>query len=137
MNDWRLFTDAANEERTKVAWHEVLREIASLDGQSKTLVHAAYEHYLDFVVSGGDNGYVLIQWKENANDQAHYVLTASFLEEIGSVSLTTEGEQIHIPAEWAIPIEKAIPLIGDLLQSCELKDNAFFQWVLLEKETRQ
>ncbi|QDX95635.1 hypothetical protein JNUCC42_22180 [Brevibacterium sp. JNUCC-42] len=133
-----MYTDERKEERKHVSWHEVLREIASLDGQERTLVHAAYGDHVDLVVSGGDAGYVLIQWKEYAREIRHYVLTTKQIDvEVTGRIITVEGEGLPVPADWAISLEQAIPLLGDLLQTCEQKENADLQWLLLETEPAQ
>ncbi|MBM7108828.1 hypothetical protein SAM19_02215 [Brevibacillus laterosporus] len=138
LNGWRMYTDERKEERKHVSWHEVLREIASLDGKMRTLVHAAYGDHVDLVVSGGDEGYVLVQWKEYARDIRHYVLTTKQVDvEVTGRIITVEGEGLPVPADWAISLEQAIPLLGDLLQTCEQKENADLQWLLLETESGQ
>lgn len=53
MNDWRMYTDGSGQELESAAWHQVLKEIAQLNGTTHTLVHAAYGEHVDLVVAGG------------------------------------------------------------------------------------
>lgn len=51
LNDWRMYTDASGQDQNHMGWHEVLKEIAQLNGTSRTLVHAAYGDHVDLVVA--------------------------------------------------------------------------------------
>ena len=127
LNDWRVYTDAIGTERTHVAWHEALKEIALLNGVDRTLVHAAYGDHVDLVVAGGNNGKGLVQWKEN-DPERHFVLSAN--EENGVMtSLTIEKEEIPFPASWCLPLEQVIAVCGDLLRTCEKGEGSQWKWV--------
>ncbi|UFJ39387.1 hypothetical protein LOK74_15065 [Brevibacillus humidisoli] len=132
MNDWRMYTDATGEESTHTAWHEVLQAIATLDGERCTLVHAAYGEHVDLVVAGGDNGKVLVQWKEYEPSEQHFVLTLDApvhtLE-----TLTVEGSEAAFPGTWCVPLEQAIPVCGDILRTCELATYEGIRWLPVEE----
>jgi len=128
MNDWRVYTDATGEEATHVSWHEVLKAIASLNGQTHTLVHAAYGDHVDLVVGGGNHGRVLVQWKEHEPVTRHFVLMGDQPEGIMH-NLTIEGEESAFPLSWCVPLEQAVPICGDLLRTLELSHTAELQWV--------
>lgn len=118
LNDWRLYTDESGIEQKHVAWHEVLKEIAQLNGSSRTLVHAAYGDHVDLVVAGGNNGQVLVQWKEHEPTELHFVLAADKHPGVMS-ALTIEGNEVTFPLSWCVPLEQAVPLCGDILRTCD------------------
>ncbi|MGE5704744.1 MAG: hypothetical protein ACM32O_19615, partial [Clostridia bacterium] len=72
MNDWIMYTDASGKQENHVAWHQVLKAIAELNGTTNTLVHAAYGDHVDLVVSGGNDGLVLVQWMEHDPREQHF-----------------------------------------------------------------
>lgn len=128
LNDWLMYTDASGTEREHTAWHEVLREIAQLNGTTHTLVHAAFGEHGDLVVAGGDHGMVLVQWKEHEPEERHYVLAASEQTAVMK-TLTIEGAEVAFPANWCVPLEKAIPLCGDILRTCEMGPTEELVWL--------
>lgn len=131
LNDWRVYTDESGMESKHVAWHEVLKEIAQLNGNTRTLVHAAYGDHVDLVVAGGNNGRVLVQWKEHEPAENHYVL-ASDKQTAVMVSLVIEGNEVVFPASWCVPLEQVVPLCGDLLRTCEKGEPAQLTWLPVE-----
>lgn len=133
LNDWRMFTDTMKQEQNHVAWHEVLRAISELNGTTHTLVHAAYGDHVDLVVSGGNEGKVLVQWKEYEPVGKHLILTVEGNNGV-MTTLDVEGEQITIPISWCIPLEQAVPVCGDMLRSCELARREGLEWLLIEGE---
>ncbi|MFY0542574.1 Imm1 family immunity protein [Brevibacillus sp. H7] len=132
LNDWLLYTDASGTQRENTAWHEVLRAIAQLNGTTHTLVHAAFGEHGDLVVAGGNNGQVLVQWKEHEPSEKHYVLTSDKPSAV-MVRLTIEGEEAAFPANWCVPLEKAIPLCGDILRTCEIGPAEEFVWLEVKR----
>jgi len=132
LNDWRVYTDASGTERTHVAWHEVLKEIAMLNGVDRTLVHAAYGDHVDLVVAGGNKGRVLVQWKEH-DPERHFVLAANEENNV-MISLTIEQEEIPFPASWCVQLEQVIPVCGDLLRTCEMNKNPKWKWVEITEQ---
>lgn len=131
LNDWRVYTDASGVEKKHVAWHEVLREIAQLDGVNRTLVHAAYGDHVDLVIAGGNNGKVLVQWKEHEPAERHYVLVSDKQTAV-MISLVIEGNEVAFPASWCVPLEQIIPVCGDLLRTCEKGEPAELEWLPVE-----
>jgi hypothetical protein len=131
LNDWRVYTDASGVEQKHVAWHEVLREIAQLDGVNRTLVHAAYGDHVDLVIAGGNNGKVLVQWKEHEPAERHYVLVSDKQTAV-MISLVIEGNEVAFPASWCVPLEQIIPVCGDLLRTCEKGEPAELEWLPVE-----
>ncbi len=132
MNDWRMYTDGSGEERNHVAWHEVLKAISELDGREKTLVHAAYGEHVDLVIGGGNDGSVLVQWKEYEPGEQHFVLVADRAEDAVPRVLTIEGAGVELPATWCIPLEQAVPVCGDILRTCEKPEYPALRWIALE-----
>lgn len=131
MNDWRMYSDGTKEDREGQAWHEVLRAIAELNGSTHTLVHAAYGEHVDLVVAGGNDGLVLVQWKEYEPQEQHYIL--STLQSAGLMKhLTIEGAEATYPNEWCVPLEQAIPVCGDLLRTCERPAASNLTWLRIE-----
>ncbi|CAM5784531.1 hypothetical protein [Brevibacillus borstelensis] len=131
LNDWRMYTDASGQDQNHMGWHEVLKEIAQLNGTSRTLVHAAYGDHVDLVVAGGNQGQILVQWKEHETEARHYVLTAD--KPAGTMStLTIEGADVSFPASWCIELEQAIPVLGDLLRTCEKGEPSGLTWISVE-----
>ncbi|GED31471.1 MULTISPECIES: hypothetical protein [Brevibacillus] len=128
LNDWRLYTDESGIEQKHVAWHEVLKEIAQLNGSSRTLVHAAYGDHVDLVVAGGNNGKVLVQWKEHEPAEQHYVLVTDKPSGVMS-SLVIEGSEVTFPVTWCVPLEQVVPLCGDILRTCDKGEPAQLQWL--------
>ena len=128
LNDWRMYTDGSGTEQKHVAWHEVLKEIAQLNGENRTLVHAAYGDHVDLVVAGGNNGKVLVQWKEHEPGEQHFVLTNGEQNAM-MASLVIEGSEAVFPLSWCVPLEQAVPLCGDVLRTCE---PANLQWLPIE-----
>lgn len=133
MNDWRMYSDATGEDQNHVAWHEVLRAIAELNGTTHTNVHAAYGDHVDLVVSGGNNGKVLVQWKEYDQRTQHFVLSQENQNGL-MTTLTIEGEEIPVPLHWCISLEQVIPFCGDILRTCEIGKYEGFQWIMIENE---
>ncbi len=131
MNEWRMYSDAAGAEQEHLAWHEVLRAIAELNGSTHTLVHAAFGDHFDLVVAGGDNGQVLVQWKEYEPVTEHYVLTAGEPSAV-MYTLTIEGNEIAFPRHWCLPLDQVIPVCGDLLRTCERRELAGMVWTPVE-----
>lgn len=131
LNDWRVYTDVSGIEQKHVAWHEVLKEIAQLDGSTRTLVHAAYGDHVDLVIAGGNNGKVLVQWKEHEPMERHYVLSSDQQNAL-MVSLVIEGSEVAFPAAWCVPLEQAVPVCGDLLRTCEKGEPAGLKWLSVE-----
>lgn len=127
MNDWRVYTDLTGESNHQ-PWHEVLKAIATLDGRMLTVVHAAYGDHVDLVVSGGNNGKVLVQWKEYDPEEKHFVLInqepANLFE-----TLVVEGQEMTIPKAWCISLEQAVPVCGDILRTCEKGQPAGLDWL--------
>ncbi|EST53213.1 hypothetical protein T458_20385 [Brevibacillus panacihumi W25] len=132
LNDWRVYMDGTGEEQKHVAWHEVLKGIAQLNGKTHTLVHAAYGDHVDLVVAGGNKGKVLVQWKEHEPSERHYVL-ASDKQSAVMATLVIEGEEIAFPASWCVPVEKVIPICGDLLRTCEKGEPVELSWQEVEQ----
>ncbi len=128
LNDWRLYTDESGIEQKHVAWHEVLKEIAQLNGSSRTLVHAAYGDHVDLVVAGGNNGQVLVQWKEHEPAEQHYVLTTDKHPGV-MAGLVIEGNEVTFPVSWCVPLEKAVPLCGDILRTCDKGEPTELTWL--------
>jgi len=133
MNDWRMYTDTNGQDQNHVAWHEVLRAIAQLNGTSHTMVHAAYGDHVDLVVSGGDQGKVLVQWKEYDRTPLHYVLSRKNSNGV-MASLTIEGETIPVPMGWCLPLEQVVPICGDILRTCEIKTYDELEWIVIDQE---
>lgn len=131
MNDWRMYTDASKIDANHTAWHEVLKAIAQLNGVSHTLVHAAYGDHVDLVVAGGDNGQVLVQWKEHEPSSEHFILTGEKQSAL-MCTLTIEGSQVTFPVAWCISLEQAIPVCGDILRTCEKGEYEGLTWVAVE-----
>jgi hypothetical protein len=131
MNDWRMYTDITKEDQNHTAWHEVLRAIAQLNGTTHTLVHAAYGDHVDLVVSGGNEGQVLVQWKEYDGIPKHFILTQDKPDGL-MTTVTIEGEQVPIPLAWSVPLEKVVPVCGDILRTCDLKEVEGLTWTLIE-----
>ncbi|GAB1533114.1 MULTISPECIES: hypothetical protein [Brevibacillus] len=131
LNDWRMYTDGSGIEQKHVAWHEVLKEIAQLDGVTRTLVHAAYGDHVDLVVAGGNNGKVLVQWKEHEPAEQHFVLAADKQSAVMS-TLVIEGSEVAFPLSWCVPLEQVVPLCGDLLRTCEKGEPAKLEWLPVE-----
>ncbi|USG67078.1 hypothetical protein NDK47_07245 [Brevibacillus ruminantium] len=131
LNDWRMYTDASGVDQNHMAWHEVLKEVAQLNGTTRTLVHAAYGDHVDLVVAGGNQGQVLVQWKEHDPQERHYVLTEEKPDGVMS-TLTIEGADVPFPAAWCVQVEKAIPVLGDLLRTCEKGEPADLRWISVE-----
>lgn len=132
MNDWRMYTDATGKEAGHTAWHEVLRAIAELNGTTRTLVHAAYGDHVDLVVAGGNNGQVLVQWKEYEPKLQHFVLTSAQPSALMN-TLTIEGEQVAFPMAWCVPLERAVPVCGDILRTLEKGEYDGLQWTEVEE----
>lgn len=131
MNDWRMYNDATKQDREGLAWHEVLRAIAELNGSTNSLVHAAYGEHVDLVVAGGNDGVVLVQWKEYEPQEQHYILATT--EPAGVMKLlTVEGTEATYPNEWCISLEQAIPVCGDLLRTCERPEAPNLIWLRIE-----
>lgn len=133
MNDWRMYTDAAGEEVNHSAWQEVLKAIAQLNGTTHTLVHAAYGDHVDLVVAGGNNGQVLVQWKEYEPRLYHYVLAGENISPLMN-KLTIEGNEIAFPMSWCLPLEKAVPICGDILRTLEKGSYEGLQWLEIDQE---
>lgn len=131
LNDWRMYTDVSGVEQKHVAWHEVLKEIAQLDGVTRTLVHAAYGDHVDLVVAGGNNGKVLVQWKEHEPMEQHFVLAADKQSAVMS-SLVIEGNEVAFPLSWCVPLEQVVPLCGDLLRTCDKGEPTTLEWLPVE-----
>ncbi|NGQ96844.1 hypothetical protein G3578_16890 [Brevibacillus sp. SYP-B805] len=131
MNDWRMYTDASGQEVEHAAWHHVLKEIASLNGTTHTLVHAAYGEHVDLVVAGGNSGLVLVQWKEHEPAERHFVL-AAYQPDGVMQNLTVEGAEVAFPLAWCIPLEQAVPVCGDLLRTCDRLEYEGLQWFTIE-----
>ncbi|KZE52317.1 hypothetical protein AV540_10650 [Brevibacillus parabrevis] len=131
LNDWRMYTDGSGTEQKHVAWHEVLKEIAQLNGEDRTLVHAAYGDHVDLVVAGGNNGKVLVQWKEHEPGEQHFVLTNGEQNAM-MASLVIEGSEAVFPLSWCVPLEQAVPLCGDVLRTCDKGEPANLQWLPIE-----
>lgn len=134
MNDWRMYTDATGEEQKHVAWHEVLKAIAQLNGTTHTLVHAAYGDHVDLVVAGGNEGQVLLQWKEYEPLQQHFVLTLEGARADETGQLTIEGSEVELPQSWCVPLEQAVPVCGDILRTCEKREYEDLVWFSIEPE---
>lgn len=132
MNDWRMYTDASGSEQTHVAWHEVLKEIAQLNGTTHSLVHAAFGDHVDLVVAGGNDGQVLLQWKEYQPAERHYVLMSEQADDSEASHLTIEGSMIELPASWCISLEQAVPICGDLLRNCVMGEYEELSWLLID-----
>ncbi len=131
MNDWRMYNDATKEDKDGLAWHVVLRAIAELNGSTHTLVHAAYGEHVDLVVAGGNDGLVLVQWKEYEPVEQHFILTSN--QPTGLMKLlTVEGVEGTYPNEWCISLEQAIPVCGDLLRTCERPERENLTWLQVE-----
>lgn len=128
LNDWRLYTDESGIEQKHVAWHEVLKEIAQLNGSTRTLVHAAYGDHVDLVVAGGNNGKVLVQWKEHEPAEQHFVLAADKHTGV-MASLVIEGNEVTFPLSWCVPLELAVPLCGDILRTCDKGEPSELTWL--------
>ncbi|GAA4716879.1 hypothetical protein [Brevibacillus fulvus] len=128
MNDWRMYTDATGTETNHTAWHEVLKEIAQLNGTTHTLVHAAFGDHVDLVVAGGNNGKVLLQWKEYEPMLQHFILARGEANGLMN-TLTIEGNETPFPAEWCLALDAVIPVCGDLLRSLEMKSYEGLQWI--------
>ncbi|MFM1652261.1 hypothetical protein ACI7RC_09180 [Brevibacillus sp. B_LB10_24] len=128
-----MYTDAAGEERTHVAWHEVLWEIAALNGTTHTLVHAAYGDHVDLVAAGGDDGFVLVQWKEYEPSLRHFVLQTQTPAAAGG-TLTVEGELTLLPDVWRVPLEQAVPVCGDILRTCDKGEPEGLVWFEIEQQ---
>lgn len=135
MNDWRMYTDTEGE-ANHLAWHEVLMAIARLDGTSRTLVHAAYGDHVDLVVAGGNGGDVLVQWKEYGPVHEHWVLTAREVNGLMK-TLTVEGSEVAFPKAWCVPLERAVPICGDLLRTLERGEYDDLVWVMVEQEAEE
>lgn len=133
MNDWRMYTDAEGVDTNHCAWHEVLKEIAKLNGTTHTLVHAAFGDHVDLVVAGGNNGFVLVQWKEHEPKLQHYVLTGESSSSLMS-TLTIEGNEAAFPMSWCVPLQQAVPVCGDLLRTLEKGTYDDLQWLEIEQE---
>lgn len=131
LNDWRMYTDVSGVEQKHVAWHEVLKEIAQLDGVTRTLVHAAYGDHVDLVVAGGNNGKVLVQWKEHEPVEQHFVLAADKQSAVMS-SLVIEGNEVAFPLSWCVPLEQVVPMCGDLLRTCDKGEPTTLEWLPVE-----
>lgn len=131
LNDWRVYMDGTGEEQKHVAWHEVLKGIAQLDGQSRTMVHAAYGDHVDLVVAGGNEGKVLVQWKEHEPVERHFVL-ATDKQSALMANLVIEGEVIAFPTNWCVPLEQVVPICGDLLRTCEKGEPEGLMWLPVE-----
>ncbi|MGG1663807.1 hypothetical protein [Brevibacillus sp. NRS-1366] len=132
LNDWRVYTDESGVEQKHVAWHEVLKEIAQLNGVNRTLVHAAYGDHVDLVVAGGNNGKVLVQWKEHEPARQHFVLTMDKHKDAVMASLVIEGSEVAFPVSWCVPLEQVVPLCGDILRTCEKGEPANLEWLPVE-----
>ncbi|WP_400162804.1 hypothetical protein ACAF76_005005 [Brevibacillus sp. TJ4] len=130
LNDWRVYTDATGTEEKHVAWHEALKAIAQLNGKDHTLVHAAYGDHVDLVVAGGNNGKVLVQWKEH-DPQRHFVLATDEMTAV-MASLTIEQEDVPFPASWCVPLEQVIAVCGDVLRTCDKGEPAGLKWLPIE-----
>lgn len=128
MNDWLMYTDASGKETNHTAWHEVLKEIAQLNGMTNTMVHAVYGDHVDLVVAGGNDGLVLVQWKENDPEPRHYVLAMDQSADQVRM-LTVEGQDAEIPVGWCIPMQLAVPLCGDILRTCEKANHDQLFWL--------
>jgi hypothetical protein len=133
LNDWRMYTDESGTEQNHTAWHEVLKAIAQLNGSTRTLVHAAYGDHVDLVVAGGNNGRVLVQWKEHEPKERHFVLTVDKPLSLMN-TLTIEGNEVAFPAAWCVPLEQAVPVCGDILRTCEKGEPEGLAWVAVEME---
>lgn len=131
MNDWRMYSDATGQEMQSAAWHQVLKEIAQLNGTTRTLVHAAYGEHVDLVVAGGNNGKVLVQWKEHEPAERHFVLATDQPDGV-LCNLEIEGSQVAFPISWCITLEQAVPVCGDLLRTCEMGEYPGLFWTLVE-----
>ncbi|QQE75475.1 hypothetical protein KDJ56_05765 [Brevibacillus composti] len=131
LNDWRMYTDASGVDQNHTAWHEVLKEIAQLNGTTHTLVHAAYGDHVDLVVAGGNQGMVLVQWKEHEPAERHFVLTADKPDGVMN-TLRIEGADVPFPAAWCVPLEQVIPIAGDLLRTCEKGEPRELAWIAVE-----
>lgn len=131
MNDWRMYQDATKEDKEGCAWHEVLRAIAQLNGTTNTIVHAAYGEHVDLVVAGGNDGIVLVQWKEYEPLEQHFVLTTSQPSGLMKL-LTVEGVEGSYPNEWCVSLEQAVPVCGDLLRTCERPEYESLRWNRIE-----
>lgn len=132
LNDWRVYTDESGVEQKHVAWHEVLKEIAQLNGVNRTMVHAAYGDHVDLVVAGGNNGKVLVQWKEHEPVLQHFVLTADKDTPGVMASLVIEGSEVAFPVSWCVPLEQVVPLCGDILRTCEKGEPPQLEWLPVE-----
>ncbi len=131
MNDWRMYTDSSGEEVESAAWHQVLKEIAQLNGSTHTLVHAAYGEHVDLVVAGGNNGKVLIQWKEHEPVERHFVLASEQPDGL-MCNLMIEGAEVAFPVVWCISLEQAVPVCGDILRTCEMGEYPGLRWLAVE-----
>jgi hypothetical protein len=131
LNDWRMYTDETGTEQNHTAWHEVLKAIAQLDGTTRTLVHAAYGDHVDLVVAGGNQGLVLVQWKEHEPVERHFVLAQDKPPAV-MTTLTIEGSEVPFPAAWCVPLEQAIPVCGDILRTCEKGEPNGLSWQPVE-----
>jgi len=132
LNDWRMYTDASGREQEHTAWHEVLKAIAQLNGTSHTMVHAAFGDHGDLVVAGGNNGKVLVQWKEHEPREAHFVLSTGSPNGV-MCTLTIEGADVAFPAAWCVPLEQAIPVCGDVLRTCDRGEPKELSWQEIER----
>lgn len=132
LNDWRIYTDESGVEQKHVAWHEVLKEIAQLNGVDRTLVHAAYGDHVDLVVAGGNNGLVLVQWKEHEPSEKHFVLTTDEQRAAVMASLVIEGSEVAFPVSWCVPLMQVVPLCGDVLRTCDKGEPDQLQWLPVE-----
>jgi len=131
MNDWRMYTDASGQEVESVGWARVLKEIAQLNGTTHTLVHAAYGEHVDLVVAGGNNGKVLVQWKEHEPVEKHFVLASAQPDGV-MCNLNIEGAEVAFPFAWCISLEQAVPICGDTLRTCEMAQYPGLTWVAVE-----
>ena len=106
----------------------MLKEIAQLNGIDRTLVHAAYGDHVDLVVAGGNNGLVLVQWKEHEPYEKHFVLTKDKQPDAVMASLVIEGSEVAFPISWCVPLEQVVPLCGDVLRTCDKGEPQELQW---------
>ncbi|MGO0062418.1 hypothetical protein ACTID9_20750 [Brevibacillus fluminis] len=129
MNDWLMYTDASGEQKNHVAWHEVLKEIAQLNGTTHTMVHAAYGDHVDLVVAGGNDGLVLVQWKENDPEPPQHFVLAMDQSADQVRMLTVEGQDAELPIGWCVPLQLVVPVCGDMLRTCEKANHEQLFWL--------
>ncbi|MET3287767.1 UNVERIFIED_CONTAM: hypothetical protein ABID98_000337 [Brevibacillus sp. OAP136] len=129
MNDWLMYTDASGEQKNHVAWHEVLKEIAQLNGTTHTMVHAAYGDHVDLVVAGGNDGLVLVQWKENDPEPPQHFVLAMDQSSDQVRTLSVEGQDAELPIGWCVPLQLVVPMCGDMLRTCEKADHEQLFWL--------